>query len=257
MLERLAARTLLGVALWLGPLAGVVRAEPLAAEAATPAAAPAGAIVVAVGPSASEPARALAHDVYRDGVLRPGIDDRTARVLAGEAPPPDAPAALRELAELVASVAAAGSEVVSRRLLSSLGSEHRAALVVTVAMQGDRPVAKVLRVSSSSFERLELGGSIETSPEGSRRFLWPGATESLRGFLAPKPAPAKPAPIKPVPARTPAPAPPDTAARPFWQSPWFWGPLAGVTAVGLSVLIAVKASESDPEMVHLKGRVAP
>jgi hypothetical protein len=255
MLERLAARTLLGLALWLGPLGGVARAEPVVGQAA---AAGTGVIIVAIGDAASEPARALAHGVYRDAALRPGIDDRTARVLAGEAPPPDAPAELRELAELVASVGAADSEAVSRRLLASLGSEHRAALVVTVAMHGERPVARILRVATSSFERLDLGGAIETSPEGSRRFLWPGATELLRGLLSPKPAPAKTEPIKPVPARTPAPAPQETSsARPFWYSPWFWGPLAGVTAAGLSVLIAVKASESDPEMVRMKGRVAP
>jgi hypothetical protein len=254
MRERLAARMLLGVSLWLAAPGGSAHAEPVAAQAA---AAATGVIVVALGATASPPARALAHEVYRDVVLRPAIDDPTARVLAGEAPPPDAPAKLRELAELVASAGTADSEVVSRRLLSSLGAEHHAALVVTVAMQGERPVAKMLRVSSSTFERLELGGATETSPDGSRRFLWPGATGLLRGLVAPKPTSTQAEPIKPVPVR-PAPArvePP--AGRPFWASPWFWGPLAGVTAAGLSVLIAVKASEKDPATVHLKGQVAP
>jgi hypothetical protein len=113
-------------------------------------------------------------------------------------------------------------------------------------------------VSTSVFERLELGAAIETSPEGARRFLWPGATELFRGLLAGKPAALKSEPIKPVPARKPAlPPPEDKSPRSFWTSPWFWGPLAGVAAVGLSVLIVAKTTEKDPDMVRLKGWIAP
>src|SRR4051794_22323945 len=105
------------------PPAASAPSPPPAAPAAPPAAAPRGAIVVAVGDDAAAAARSLAFDAYRDADLRPPIDDATARVLAGGAPADDASPRLKEIAELRGSIARAGSDLVARRLLASLGAE--------------------------------------------------------------------------------------------------------------------------------------
>ena len=98
-------------------------------------------IVVAIG-DAGPAARALAMEVYRDGELRPPIDEATARVLAGDAPVEAAAARLKEIAELRASVARAPEDLVRRRLLASIGTDLGAAMVVTVTIDAGRPVAR-------------------------------------------------------------------------------------------------------------------
>src|SRR5690349_916991 len=79
-----------------------------------PAAAPRGAIVVAVSDDAGPAARALAHEVYRDPALRPVIDEATARVLTGDvaaapsatSPQPASPTdKIAEIAALRSSIA--------------------------------------------------------------------------------------------------------------------------------------------------------
>jgi hypothetical protein len=278
MLPRLAAGVVLAGAFALTPPCGegvawaeapppVPAAAPAATPAATPAVAPAaapaaaahGAIVVAVADDAGAPARSLAREVYRDPALRPAIDDTTARVLAGEAPG-EGPnkAKLAEMAELRASVAQAGADVASRKLLASLGVETRAELVIAVTMVGDRPVARALRVSSATYERIELGATIETTADGAKSFQWPGASTTLKGLLAPLPAP-KPSTLGPR-TKAPLPLPPpqkDTKeSKPFWKSPWFWGSLGVVAAAGVTVFVLSRTT-SAPGKVHLDGRVTP
>ena len=57
--------------------------------------------MVAVGEGATEAARPLAHDVYREEALRPAVDDATARALIGEPLAKDAKDAAPKLAEFV------------------------------------------------------------------------------------------------------------------------------------------------------------
>src|SRR5262245_61111037 len=89
---------------------------------------PHGAIVVALGDDTKSAAEPLARVLYRDPALRPGIDDATARVLAGEEPDANAPAALRELASVRRSIAASETDPTARRVLASLGADAHAAL---------------------------------------------------------------------------------------------------------------------------------
>ncbi len=238
-------------------------------------------VVVATADAASPAAHALALDVYREADLRPSIDDATARVLAGERLPDGASARLKELAELRSSIAvgvpgppppaaaaaAPPSDLVARRLLAALGNDAGAALVVTVAMDGTRPVARVLRTSTATFERVELGPTVEIGADGARTFRWPGVASTLRGFVLP-PA-ALPAPIVPGAPPTSPPGAPlaplaDTSQppvvpaepRPFYKSPWFWGSVAGAAAVGLGVYLISRAT-STTDNVHLTAKVVP
>jgi hypothetical protein len=155
------------------------------ARAAEPAPMKKGAVVVAVGDESAAAARPLARDVYREEALRPPIDDAAARVLAGEPTPAGAPAKLVELGELRASVARTGSDAAARRLLASLGESARARIVISVTVgEGGRPVAKVLRVETAAFESVELGATVETTPEGEKAFRWPGAVATLLPLAA-------------------------------------------------------------------------
>jgi hypothetical protein len=237
-------------------------ATPTAPAASAAQAQPRGAVVVATSDGAGSAARALAFDVYRDAALRPSIDDATARVLAGDAPAEGALARLKEIAELRASIAHAGSELVGRRLLASLGTELSATFVVSVAMDGSHPIARVLRSATATFERVEIAPTIEIAADGTRAFHWPGATTTLHGFLVGHdggdphaPAALPPAPLAP---KTEASAPPPVPAepRPFYKSPWFWGSAGGAALVGLSVFLISRATSSTSD-VHLTGRVEP
>ncbi len=201
-------------------------AAPPAVSAAPPATAPTpqaslhGAVVVAISDGAGPAARALAYDVYRDPDLRPNaVDDPTARVLAGDAPGESAAARVKEIAELRGSIVhafrpeavvdkpngappPAPSDLVARRLLASLGAELGATLVITVALDGTHPVARALRSATATFERVELGATVDIGADGARAFHWPGATGSLRGLFATAPTPAS-APPNAAPPRSP------------------------------------------------------
>ena len=277
MSPRLAACALAALAFTLAPRGGAAdepaHTSPSATAPAPPRAAPHGAVVVAASEGAGPAARALAFEVYRDPELRPSIDDPTARVLAGAAPGEGAPPRLAELAELRVSIARswpptsapatvdAGpapppSDLVTRRLLASLGVEVGAELVVVVVMDGTHPVARALRPTVATFERVELGPTVETAQDGSKAFHWPGAVATLRGLIPPA-APASPAPPLAPKAAPLAPAPPAPAEpRPFYKSPWFWGSVGGAAVIGLSVFLISRATSSSSD-VHLTGKVGP
>ncbi len=298
MVGRLSAGALsAGIALLA--LHGAARGEDLGAADRAPAAAATaakGAVVVAVGEGATEAARPLAHDIYRDEALRPAIDDATARVLIGEPLPNEAPPKLSELAEVRASIARSGSDAAARRLLASIGEGARARIVVTVAMEGGRPVAKVLRVETRAFESVELGATVETPAappaegQAAKIVRWPGAVATLLPIASAAPAgPASPStgagetsksapttaaaapekkdktnaasagPVRPTSKSAPKPAAPSKPVedRPTWQSPWFWVTLGGVAVAGFAAFGIAKAVEADEGLLRLQGRVAP
>ncbi|MCC6556545.1 MAG: hypothetical protein IT372_26600 [Polyangiaceae bacterium] len=235
-----------------------------------------GVVVVAVGEGAARAARALARGVYRDEGLRPALDDASAKVLAGGAPEESASAAVKELAEVRGSVERAGSEVVARRLLASIGAQVRATLVIAVSMEGGRPVARVLRVATASYAPVELGATIlgpdaaaspapqegsaqAASPADERSYEWPGANAALHGLLGGKKGGGKA--VGPVATRGES-APLKSAGRDeegkeVWKSPWFGGAIGVVAAVGVTVFVLAKTSEGDSGTMHLTGRIAP
>jgi hypothetical protein len=248
------------------PAAPIAAPAPVAAAPiAIPRGAPRGAVVVALSDDAGPAARALAHEVYRDPALRPGIDEATARVLTGGAaaaattPPEDGKIA--EITALRGSIVASTMDITTRHLLASLGSSLGADLVVAVSLDGGHAVARALHSGTASYERVELGASVETAADGGRSFLWPGAAVALHGMLPappappPKSEPAKPA-AKPFEAPKPAPKAELSDQRPAWKSPWFWAAIGGVAAVGVTVFVLAKTTGGN-SMVHLDGSVAP
>ncbi|WP_437810219.1 hypothetical protein [Sorangium sp. So ce1078] len=261
------------------------RTAPSAAtpSAAAPRSALRGAVVVAVDDASAEAARALARALYRDPALRPPIDEAAAQVLAGDPPRPDAPAAAKELAEVRRSAGRAESEPVARGLLASLGAGAGAALVVAVTTAQGHPVARVLRVAGASYAPLELGATVQRTADGAAApagatFDWPGAGAAVRALLAgeerpagatgraaapPAHVPSQRGPVGPragvdLTASTVPAGDRGSSERPsMWSSPWFWGPLAGVVATGIVVLVLAQAGGDDGETVHLRGRIAP
>ncbi|WP_437295006.1 hypothetical protein [Sorangium sp. So ce426] len=248
-----------------------------------------GAVVVAVDDASAEAARSLARAIYGDPALRPPIDEATAQVLAGDPPRPDAPAAVKELAEVRRSAGRAESEPVARGLLASLGAGAGAALVVAVSTAHGHPVARVLRVAGASYAPLELGATVQRTADGAAApagatFGWPGAGAAVRALLAgdersggaagraaTPPAPASSpqgssgprGPRADVVQAAPRFAGGDASSsgpserRSTWSSPWFWGPLAGVVATGIVVLVLAQTGGDDGDTVHLRGRIAP
>ncbi|WP_438039429.1 hypothetical protein [Sorangium sp. So ce128] len=274
------------------PDAGSAAAAPAARGAPdAPAARSAlrGAVVVAVDDASAEAARSLARAIYGDPALRPPIDEATAQVLAGDPPRPDAPAAVKELAEVRSSAGRAESEPVARGLLASLGAGAGAALVVAVSTAHGHPVARVLRVAGASYAPLELGATVQRTADGAAApagaiFGWPGAGAAVRALLAgdersggaagraatpPAPTSSRQGSSGPRGPRADvaqaAPRSADGGAsssgpserRPTWSSPWFWGPLAGVVATGIVVLVLAQTGGDDGDTVHLRGRIAP
>ncbi|MRG92520.1 hypothetical protein [Polyangium spumosum] len=255
MRSRALALALAGCGTWLGAAGTGLAAEPEVRGQGTTASTKAtrGAIVVAIGDGASVAAKPLAREIYRDEALRPALDDRVARVLAGEPAADDAPPKERELAE-VRSALTTNDDAPSRRLLASLGVEQKAELVVAVSMAGERPVARVLRVGTARYEPIELGPTLERTEAGETRYTWPGAATTLRKLVVVPVA----APIVPRQTSTPAPRKPEVPTRkPFYKSAWFWGPLGAVVAAGAAVLIASQVTEDSTGMVRLRGQVAP
>jgi hypothetical protein len=255
------------------PAAPVAKAA--APVMARPVAAPHGAVVVAVTDEAGPAAKALAHEVYREPTLRPSIDEATARALTGassgasDAPaatPTPTPAAdkLAEITALRGSIATSVTDITTRHLLASLGASLRADLVVAVTLDGGHAVARVLHAGTATFERVELGASVETAADGARTFVWPGAATTLRGFLPAPPAPpanteveaTKPV-AKPVATVSTRVKPELSDQRPVWKSPWFWAALGGVAAVGVTVFVLSKTTGNSPTTVHVDGSVDP
>jgi hypothetical protein len=252
-----------GAAVVFTPFAARADDPPVAPSTAAPAAPPVipahGAVVIAHDAASVAAARSLARELYREAALRPSIDEPTASALSGGAVAADAPAKLREIAELRAQIEKAESPVVARRLLASIGSDAHAEIVLDVAMSGDRPVARVVRVATAEMWPVEIGATVVTDPDGTRRATWPGAAQALAAILAPKATQTdatSPPPLAPTAPATPLPAPPkkEEPSRYAWSSPWFWAGLGVVAAAGATVFAVSRASAA-PGDVHLSGRI--
>ncbi|HEU4409542.1 MAG TPA: hypothetical protein VFS43_30085 [Polyangiaceae bacterium] len=206
---------------------------------APPAGEAQGVVIVAAGDS-SEAAWPLAGAVYRDAYLRPkGLRDEVARVLAGEAPGAAAPASLRELGELRASVR--GDDAPSRSVLTTLSQRAGAALALVVFAPPGGPVsARPFDPRAGRFETWSLVPDA-LAPPASR---WASAPGELRRRYPP-PAAARGPAAAAAPARAPQQAPPPAeTSRRWWASPWLWGAV-GVAAVVAGVAVIASRSGGD------------
>ncbi len=227
------------------------------AFADVPAAAPTphGALVLALGNNVTGATKTLARDVYRDERLQPVIDEATVRVLAGEPAPSDAPAALQSLAHVRESLPPTPDDL-GAKLIAAIGQERHVEIVVAVSMSADRPVARVVRVTSAKYESVLIEASVEQGQGESSRVTWPGATNLLHQlFLVPSGSsttePLAPRKVEPASPKAP------TKGSSWYKSPWFWGPLGAVVATGAAILIASQVTKDDVDTVHLRGQVGP
>ena len=125
---------------------------------------PRGVAVLAIG-DATGVAWPLAQALYADESIRPPLSESQARVLAGEAPPADAPSSLRDLAETRAVIH--GDDAPSRQLLMSLASSLHVKAFVTVEQQLDAtPSARLFLASTGAFDAARY------APEDGRPIAW-------------------------------------------------------------------------------------
>jgi len=282
---RLVAATIAGASLAF--VAGDARSADAIADAGAPAARASGLAVLALA-GANAPAWGLAQAVYASDALRPqGLDEAHARVLAGDAPPPNAPKELADLAETRAAVR--GDDAPSRAILASLANTFHLRGIVVVEMDGAaHPSAHVFLAETGSFDAARYApdatgagaAAASAADAGSAPpFAWAGATASLARAFANAPAatagaPAAGAPIGGGPASTepthaasaPAlatsPLPPAHVApgerggeeksgpTPFYKSPWFWGALGAAAFGGATLYFATRDNSSGT--IHLQ-----
>jgi len=201
-----------------------------------------GVAVVAAG-SATDATWPLARAVYASALLRPKkVDDRYARVLAGEASPTQF-GELGELAELRAGVK--GDDAASRQVLSAIADKLGVASILVV-FTGDTaqapPTARVFDATSKTFDAARYTPDAQST--------WDGTIRAIERPLLPTVlvSQAAQAPVEPL-------APPEHKAKSkaFFESPWFWVAVgAAVLLVGGGVLIATNVQTADTIHMQLK-----
>lgn len=224
---------------------------PPSITAAAPAPAPRASGAVVVGLGDATVAKALAREIYRESGLKPAIDERMARILAGDAPSGDLSSRERDVRDVRASLEkqlAPESEALLRRGLASLGGDVGAELVVATFGSGKDARARVLRVATARWDGVELVPIEEEGVVG-----WPRAGRTVSALLTPEPP-------KPQPFAKKEPDPPkkDDKKRPeFWQSPWFWVGTGVLLAAGVGVLVGSQVAGSESSKIHVVGNVTP
>jgi hypothetical protein len=229
-----------------------------------------GVAVVAIGaPLAAGAAWPLAQSVYASAALRPAaVDEAHARVLAGEAPPPNAPRELRDLAETRAALR--GDDAPSRAILGSIANTFHLRGIVAVEMSADaKPIAHVFLADTGAFDAARYEPDRDAS-DASNAPRWSGAVASLeRSFAASGPIQGIHAPAlatTPVPGAGTAGSPAATtrqtgatkgeergAHHPFYTSPWFWGAVGAAAFGGAAVYFATR--DNGPDTIHLQMQV--
>jgi hypothetical protein len=233
-------------------------------HARPPAPARRGAVVMAKNADVLPAAKALARAAYRDATLRPQLDEKTARIAAGEAPAavygealvPDKQA---ELARVRQAALEAADPAIAARLLASLGRDLAVELVVVVEPGEHGPTARALSANEERFLPMLL-----SPKEG---VDWSDAVVVLRGLATPAVEPPAPAPPTPAVKRRRPPAPTTPPAKDAKEkgkggsavltSPWFWGGLGVVVAAGVTVLVLSQTALNKPQTVELNGHIAP
>lgn len=245
-----------------------------------------GCVVVARTPQAEPAAKELARAIYREPSLRPRHDEMTVRAVLGETLSADAPAAARELARVARAAVEAADPAIGLRLFRSLGGDLgvatlavvEAPLSVGAGTLGDvdaGPSARVFIVAEGRFLPLTFtprrGVSSRPGAAPSSEGVeseWSDAVAFLRQLSAPQAAPlgasVPVASVREVAApprdftasRRPA-KEPGQSSHPWLSSPWFWGSLGAVVAVGATVLVLSQTALKPAETVVLEGRIVP
>jgi hypothetical protein len=243
------------------PAAPAASPPPVAIATAAPAPASSGLVVVALGGS-MDVAWPLARAVYAQPSLRPSaVDEASARVLCGEAPAPDAPRAVRDLAETVAAIK--GDDLPSRTLLAEIARRTGARAVVVVHPEAGRAVARVLLPDAGVFDAATY------APDAATPLTWNAAAQSLARAYGGSTTPAALAGAAPAPgaagstATTSAPplathAEPQLTTEPprkraFYESGWFWGALGAAAFAGGAAYFATR--DNGASTIHLQMQV--
>jgi hypothetical protein len=250
---RLAAALATFVALCLAPLS-FARAEERQ-----------GAVVLAKVATAERAAEGLARAAYQETLLRPALDESTVRAVLGGPLPADAPPRAAELRRVARAAMDASDPAIGARLMRGLGAELGVALVLVVEGEDAAPVARAFVVSEGRYSPVTFSPTLRSdaslparagAPPPPSTYDWTDAVALLRGLTRPRASLAAP------PAAVPAPTePPRPLRRSFGehlvQSSWFWGGLAAVAAVGVTVIILSQTTLNESDTVVLGGRIAP
>ena len=221
---------------------------------------PQGLAVIALE-GAGEAAWPLAKAIYARPTLRPpSLDEARARILAGDPLPPQAPAALHDLAET--RVAVHGDDAPSRQLLLSIAQGlHVRGLVVVGSERVEGPVVTMGTAvngapAAQPFARVFL---VETGSMDAARYYpddegasWAGAVRSLERSYGVSLPPQPPGPLTTAPPKLKAEE--TSASHPFYSSPWFWGAL-GAAAVGATAVYFATQNNGTNGTIHLSAQV--
>jgi hypothetical protein len=209
-----------------------------------PAVARRGVAVIAIGAGAADAAWPVALAVYGDEALRPRLQDRDARVLAGAEPAKDAPKETRELAELRAQVR--GDDAASRLLLKEIARRTATVALVLVWPKGDAleaPAPAPVPVQARLYDAADDAVDPTLHREGTAG--WSALVTTLRGRYVKPEGGTTTATGTPADAKGELPkAPPAKGGSTVLSSPWFWGAIAAAV-LGAVVLAASSAKGSD------------
>lgn len=215
-------------------------------------------------------ALALANAVDASAIRPSTLDATHARVLVGEPASDDAPADVRELAEIRGALA--HEDAAARRLLASLASQFGAAGVVvlhasappapaasppshTSPAPADRehpPTARLFLAATGDFDAARY----EPDPTRAGADAWRAVVVSLeRTFAAPAKEPARPRLSGNALAVSPVAEPKPRAheeSKPFYASGWFWGAIGGAALLGTGIYFASQGSNSDTVQLRMQ-----
>jgi hypothetical protein len=233
-------------------------------------------VVIAKDHPVSESARNLARALYREAALRPAVDEATVRAVLGEPVGETPTPATAELARVVRAAVAADDPAVAARLFRSLGEDVGVLALVLVEGAEGASVARVFLVSEGRFMPMTLAPRAPApagTPVGRTADPeWAFAVPLVRALVAPPASPEASAPARTPSPRSAAVRPPSEGAlppaplrgeqpgkpsRPLLASPWFWGGLAAVVSVGVTVLVLSQTALKTPDTLLLDGRIAP
>jgi hypothetical protein len=183
-----------------------------------------GVVVVGVGDGAADATWPVAIAIYGDASLRPKIEDRDARALAGESVDAKAPAPTTELAALRAKIT--GDDPASLAMLSDVARRAGARAVVVVFPAHDEKSTTQARLFDAADAHLE---PTKFEADATRPSApWGALVDAMHARYAPKTT------TTPL-VLTPAPAEDKTEKKDsgsFLSSAWFWGALGAAALMG-------------------------
>lgn len=210
-----------------------------------------------LGAGDPQAAFSLARALYTGRLRPPGLDEKRARVLAGEAPAADAPADLRELAELRAGVN--GEDAASRKLLAGMCQDFGLAGIVVVSRaiaaapsgsEGEAPgsvTARLFVAETGEFDAAryaplagQTGAAAWRPVIASLEQRFPVARPAVASALSPTSNSAAPRKAS------------EKESRPFYASPWFWGALGAAALLGTGAYFASRSENSDAINLQLR-----